>query len=199
MRHNCGICVCHTLHDAYDFISSLQHRGREAAGIAFIGKGKIDVIKWVGTVTSFDLKDLYKIFPSTSYQLYIAHVRYATRGRKDKLLEDAHPHVIGGDKYSGHNHEIITNCDAAIVHNGQIDSSSSCDTKALLESFIDGNDSSVFDDYPGSYTMAVADKRENYVSVIRDRAGLRPGVLGFKDGKYVVASRICGCGDYTLH
>jgi len=188
MRHNCGICVCHTLHDAYDFISSLQHRGREAAGIAFIGKGKIDVIKWVGTVTSFDLKDLYKIFPSTSYQLYIAHVRYATRGRKDKLLEDAHPHVIGGDKYSGHNHEIITNCDAAIVHNGQIDSSSSCDTKALLESFIDGNDSSVFDDYPGSYTMAVADKRENYVSVIRDRAGLRPGVLGFKDGKYVVAS-----------
>lgn len=189
MRHNCGICVCHTLHDAYDFISSLQHRGREAAGIAFIGKGKIDVIKWTGTVTSFDLKDLYKIFPSTSYQLYIAHVRYATRGRKSKLLEDAHPHVIGGETYKGHHHEIITNCDAAIVHNGQVcDSPAKCDTKELLESFIHGCDAKVFDKYPGSYTMAIADKREDYVTVIRDRAGLRPGVLGFKDGKYVVSS-----------
>ena len=195
MRHNCGICVCHTLHDAYDFISSLQHRGREAAGIAFVGKGKIDVIKWTGTVGSFDLKDLYKIFPSTSYQLYMAHVRYATRGRKSQLLEDAHPHVIGGEVYNGHHHQIITNCDAAIVHNGQINDLDpqekekyTCDTKLLLESYIKGSDATVFDKYPGSYTMAIADKSEDYISVLRDVAGLRPGVLGFKDGKYVVSS-----------
>lgn len=185
----CGICVCHTLNDAYDFISSLQHRGREAAGIAFIGRGKIDVIKWTGTVSSFDLKDLYKIFPSPSYQLYMAHVRYATRGRKDQILEDAHPHVIGGEIYSGYHHQIITNCDAAIVHNGQVcDSPSKCDTKELLESFVHGYDASIFEKYSGSYTMAIADKREDFVTVIRDVAGLRPGILGFKNGKYVVSS-----------
>ena len=32
VRHNCGLTVAHSLHDAYRFIHSLQHRGREAAG-----------------------------------------------------------------------------------------------------------------------------------------------------------------------
>src|SRR5690606_3569973 len=83
----------------------------------------------------------------------------------------------------------IVDCDAAIVHNGQVCSiPDKCDTKALLESFINKNDSSIFEEYPGSYTMAIADKREDYISIIRDKAGLRPGVLGFKDGKYIVAS-----------
>ena len=30
IRHNCGFCVAHTLHDAHSIIRSLQHRGREA-------------------------------------------------------------------------------------------------------------------------------------------------------------------------
>ena len=36
ITHNCGFCVAHSLHDAYSFIESLKHRGREAAGIAAI-------------------------------------------------------------------------------------------------------------------------------------------------------------------
>ena len=64
VRHNCGFCVAHTLHDAYSFIRSLQHRGREAAGIAAVGDGRIDVIKWEGGVDRFDVTDLHKIFPS---------------------------------------------------------------------------------------------------------------------------------------
>ena len=53
VRHNCGFCVAHTLHDAYSFIRSLQHRGREAAGIAAVGEGRIDVIKWAGGVDRY--------------------------------------------------------------------------------------------------------------------------------------------------
>lgn len=28
VEHNCGLAVARTLHDAYNFINSLQHRGR---------------------------------------------------------------------------------------------------------------------------------------------------------------------------
>ena len=67
IRHNCGFCVAHTLHDVYRFIRSLQHRGREAAGIAAVGNERIDVIKWAGPVDRFDVTDLHKIFPSPQY------------------------------------------------------------------------------------------------------------------------------------
>ena len=90
VRHNCGFCVAHTLHDAYSFIRSLQHRGREAAGIAAVGEGRIDVIKWAGGVDRFDITDLHKIFPSPNYHTYMAHVRYATRGSKEEILDAPH-------------------------------------------------------------------------------------------------------------
>ena len=88
IEHNCGLCVAHTLHDTYSFINSLQHRGRDAVGICAIGDNKIDVIKWAGQVNSFDITDLHKIFQRTEYHTYMAHLRYATRGKKDNLLEE---------------------------------------------------------------------------------------------------------------
>ena len=51
----------------------------------------------------------------------MAHVRYATRGSKDKILEEAHPHVIGGTVEHRDNHILIWDCDMAAVHNGQVD------------------------------------------------------------------------------
>ena len=106
LRHNCGLCVAHTLHDAYSFIKSLQHRGREAAGIAAIGEDKIDVLKWEGKVSRFDVNGLHDMFPGHNYHTFMAHVRYATKGREDKILEDAHPHVIGGRADHRGNHII---------------------------------------------------------------------------------------------
>ena len=41
---------------------------------------------------------------------------------------------------------------------------------------------------PGAFTLAIADKRKKDVIVMRDRTGIKPGVLGWKDGKYGVAS-----------
>ena len=198
MRHNCGFCVAHTLHDAYNFIGSLQHRGREATGIAAIGDRRIDVLKWNGTVNRVELEDLHKIFPFHPYHTYLAHVRYATRGRKDKILEEAHPHVIGGTVENKGNHILITDCDMAIVHNGQVDArylkgatsglKTSCDTEAILHFFKKNGEMEILKRIPGSYTMAIADKNRDDVVVLRDRTGLKPGVMGLKDGKYVAVS-----------
>lgn len=196
IRHNCGFCVAHTLHDAYSFIKSLQHRGREAVGIAFVGDDGIDVIKWIGGVNKIDIDDLYNLFPSEKYHTYLAHVRYATRGRKDKILKDAHPHVIGGVEENKGSHVIITGCDAAIVHNGQVNpdylgcekNSSDCDTKILLQKYTDFGEKEMLKSIPGAYSLAIASKNRRGVVVLRDSAGIKPGALGWKDGKYIVAS-----------
>jgi len=191
--------MAHTLHDTYSFMDSLQHRGREAGGIAALGYGRIDVIKWKGTVDRVDLEDLYKIFPSPSYHSYLGHIRYATRGRKDEILEDAHPHVIGGKIQNRKNHILITDCDMAIVHNGQVDRKymegidksvlkTGCDTEALLHFFKERGEHEILKKIPGAYTMAIADKKRKDVIVLRDRTGIKPGTLGLKDGKYVVVS-----------
>jgi amidophosphoribosyltransferase len=199
VRHHCGFCVAHTLHDAYRFVRALQHRGREAAGIAAVGDGRIDVIKWSGGVDRFDVTDLHKILYSPNYHTYMAHVRYATRGRKDKILEDAHPHVVGGQVEHRGNHMLIWDCEMAAVHNGQVGRewfrevspellTGTCDTEALLHLYRRHGEFSFLRSVPGAYTWALADKRKRDVVAMRDRTGIKPGVLGWKDGKYGVAS-----------
>jgi amidophosphoribosyltransferase len=200
VSHNCGIVVAHTLHDVYSFIASLQHRGREAAGIAAIGDGVIDVIKWAGTVNTFDLKDLYKILKSSRYHTYMAHVRYATKGKKDRILQDAHPHVIGGTHYKMGNHLIFRDCEAAIVHNGtlleesigKVDRHScktGCDSEVMLHLLnYHMSEGEIMRTVKGSFTAAMAQKKNRDIIVMRDRTGMKPGVLGWKDGKFCVVS-----------
>ncbi len=191
---HCGLCVAHTLHDAYSFIKSLQHRGREACGIFALGKNQIDVIKWRGGVSKVDLIDLHKIFPASLYHTFGAHVRYATKGREDKILEDAHPHVIGGRTSDRGDHIIIRDCDAVAIHNGQVNfpkslnPCSECDTKILLKYYMKNGEQKLLKNIPGSYVLAIADKRKNQVLVLRDKFAVKPVCLGFKDGKYCVAS-----------
>lgn len=194
IQSKCGLCVAHTLHDAYSFIKSLQHRGREACGIFAFGKNRIDVIKWRGGVSKVDLIDLHKIFPASLYHTFGAHVRYATKGREDKILEDAHPHVIGGKIEDRGDHVIIRDCDAVAIHNGQVNFSKKfnpkgeCDTKILLKYYMQNGEHSLLKNIPGSYILAIADKRRKEVLVLRDKFAVKPACLGFKDGKYCMAS-----------
>lgn len=191
IHHNCGLVVAHELRNAYSLIHYLQHRGREATGIAAIGES-IDVIKWKGPVTTFDLKDLHKIFDGSKYHTYFAHVRYATRGRKDKILEDAHPHVIGGKVDHRGNHILIRDCDAAIIHNGQVKLENMLegenDTQALLRYYMKYSEQAILENISGAYTVAIADNRRKKIIVLRDRHGMKPGVLGEKGGKSLITS-----------
>ena len=217
ISHHCGLCVTHTLHDAYSFIRALQHRGRDAVGIAGIGPGRIDAVKWIGTVETMDLVDLHKIMPSSGYHTFLAHVRYATKGSKRRLLEDAHPHVIGGEVTDYGSHVIYTGCEMVAVHNGHVQDhflngaagtgtgtgsggaagdgtvaedgdGAACDTDRLLQLYREVGEAELLRRVPGAYTMAIADRHRDAVLVLRDRTGIRPGVLGIKDGKHVVVS-----------
>lgn len=193
VQSKCGICIGHTLHDVYSFIKDLQHRGREACGIFALGDS-LDVVKWAGGVGRVDLIDLHKIFPASKYQIYGAHVRYATKGKEEKILEEAHPHVIGGKVEHRGDHIIIRDCEAVAIHNGQVNFTkkanpkSECDTKILLKYYKKFGEKNLMKNIVGSYTLAIAEKGKEEVIVLRDRTGIKPGCLGLKDGKYCVAS-----------
>jgi len=203
VRHNCGLAVAHSLDETYALLASLQHRGRDAAGIAAIGDGRIDVVKWAGRVESFGIKGLHEILGAGKrrYDLFLGHVRYATRGRKDQILEDAHPHVIGGEWHDRGSHILIVDCESAAVHNGQVAQPyfqsiaaatpqlrTSCDTEALLHLFRQIGEQQLLRQVHGAFTLAIADRLRRDVIVMRDRTGIRPGVLGVKGGIYSVAS-----------
>ncbi len=211
VEENCGLCVAPELPDAYFTIKALQHRGREATGIAAISDKRIDVLKWTGTVGAFDLKDLHKIFPRQHhYHTYMAHVRYATKGRKepDQILEDAHPHVIGGKVEHRGNHTLILDCDAALVHNGQINEEyleevdksklkTGSDSEAFLHYYMEKMETEILKNIPGSYLAAIADKRKKGVVVLRDRYGIKPGCLFKKGNRFGISSESVGAkADY---
>lgn len=195
---NCGVCLAHTLHDAYSMIKSLQHRGKDSCGIAAISDKRIDVIKWSGRVGDFDITDLYDIFPpKNNYHIFIAHVRYTTRGSQN--LMQAHPHTIGGQIFDKGDHMLVIDCDYAMVHNGQINPpfldqvdknnlKTTCDTESLLYYYKDNGEIAILKNIPGSYILIVADKKKRDVILLRDRTGIKPGVIGKKDGKYIAAS-----------
>ncbi len=201
VKHNCGVVVAHTLEDTYEMLRGLQHRGREAAGIAAISDREINVVKWEGRMRDFDITDLYRILADSAHT-FLGHVRYATSGRKEKILQDAHPHVIGGKILNCRTHIIIENPDIVGVHNGQVDASffsdleqkvfaTECDTERLLHFYREKGARELMRKIPGAYTVAIADRRQRDVIVMRDRTGIKPGILWKKDGKYGIASEDC--------
>lgn len=204
IRHNCAIVKADTVDHAYRMLQAQQHRGRETAGIVGVrADGRIDGVKWLHTVDRFSLDNLRLHFSAEcGYVSFLAHDRYATRGSKNAVdvLRDAHPHVIGGELIHHGNHVLIRGASAAIVHNGQVDERylkevpsanlrTSCDSEALLHFYWKSGGEELMRHIPGAYTLAIADSRRSEIIVMRDRTGIRPGVLGqTPDGKFGVAS-----------
>ncbi|RME77401.1 hypothetical protein D6774_04505 [Candidatus Woesearchaeota archaeon] len=196
----CGIVVTHRLHDTYALARDLVHRGREVTGLFAMGPESIDMIKWLGTPSSFSVETLHQLFPPTKYHTFGMHVRYATRGQSSNLLEDGHPHAVGGRVIHRGDHLLRYDCDAVIIHNGQVERDelvkklddttleTLVDSEALLHRYLDIGVRGLLRKVPGSYVCAIADKRHRDVVVLRDRHGVMPGVLGIKDGKTGVAS-----------
>ncbi len=199
---HCSYSVAGDIHTAINLCGSLQHRGREAAGIAGISDKTIRVVKWIGTVKAIDLEDFFSFFPKKEkFHTFLAHTRYATAGGKNfkDILRDAHPHTIGGYTVDKGNHLIIYDCEYAMVHNGQVDDSffqpvdrsdmqTGCDTEALLQYYKQYGVEQILRKIPHSYTLALADLKKQVVIVARDRMGVKPGVFGEKDGVFSSAS-----------
>ena len=87
IRENCGISLANSPHDAYKMMKAMQHRGRDAAGMAVMNQGGINVLKWGGLVTDLDLDTV--IHELGTQGIFAGHVRYSTKGGKDHAMPKA--------------------------------------------------------------------------------------------------------------
>jgi amidophosphoribosyltransferase len=181
----------------YYGLFSLQHRGQESAGIAVNNNKTILYRKEMGMVTEiFDDVVLDYLKGSSS----IGHVRYSTCG--DSLAENAQPLVI---KYTkGH---------MALAHNGNLTNAKAIRTElegkgtifqtttdseviaALLSrarikySSIEDALVEVMGQIVGAYSLLVMTPHK--LIAARDPLGMRPLIMGRKDGAYIFSSESC--------
>lgn len=181
----------------YYGLFALQHRGQESAGIAVNNNGTILYRKEMGMVTEI-FNDVVLDYLKGSSS--IGHVRYSTAG--DSLPENAQPLVL---KYTkGH---------MALAHNGNLTNANTLRTEleGLGTIFQTTTDSEVIaallsrgrirhnsiEDalvevmgvIKGAYAVVVLTPHK--LIAARDPLGMRPMVIGKKDGAYVISSESC--------
>lgn len=176
-------------------LKSLEYRGYDSAGLAYINGGKVTIKKTIGRV-----KNLENLITNDDYgNIGIAHTRWATHGGVTN--ENAHPHKQGK----------IT-----LVHNGIIenykDLSEKVDTKLLSETdteilcayinklYNENHDmlktlAKLKTDVKGSYALAIINEDEpNTLYGARRNV---PLILAKNDNEYFLVSDMTAALKYT--
>jgi len=201
IRHSCGVVGIYS-HDAVNMpetlfypLFSLQHRGQESCGLAYLRHGRHVTYRDLGMVGHVLGHYLTESHPST---VGIGHVRYSTTGKT--RLENAQPLSVGCNKG-----------EISLAHNGNISNS-----RALREELFGGG--SIFQtttdselilhllarstqaDFLNALTETLGRLEgafnlllvhQDRLVAVRDANGFRPLVYGQKDGMTVVASETC--------
>lgn len=187
----CGIVGYYGKKDAIKHaisgLYSLEYRGYDSSGVAFIKDGFLKVYKRVGRI-----KELDKACPKEDSDIAIAHTRWATHGAVSET--NAHPHIDTSETY-------------AIVHNGVIENylelknlmpdftpKGETDTEVLIEyiarnmknhdlaSFIEALEA-----VKGSYAILVLDKKTKNLYFAKNGC---PLLVSVKNDEYLFASDI---------
>ncbi|MEI6849825.1 MAG: hypothetical protein WCK29_02190 [archaeon] len=206
VEHNCLISVSHNLDDAYAMAIAQQHRGKDSTGIFARGEHGIDVLKWIGPVSRFNVKALHKIFTAERYHTFGIHGKYRTKGEREINLNEVHPICEGGVIEDRGSHIFVHGVNKALMHNGQVEQrfldgidqsrlKTKCDSEGVLHFYSKFGIESVLTQIPDGYTLAIADLNVDGVVICRGRHGLKPGVRGNKGGFDLFASESVAFSD----
>lgn len=183
--------------EVYYGLFALQHRGQESAGIAVnMPDRKIAYYKNMGLVNEVFSEEELSLLPDSD--IAIGHVRYSTCGSSNVV--NAQPVVFYG-RYGrmaiAHNGNIVN---AAAIKNWLIDRGhifqSSVDSEvvaALINYYTTGSVENGVQkacmDFVGAF--AIVCMADNKLIAVRDRYGLKPLVMGRKNGAVLFASESC--------
>lgn len=151
-------------------LKSLEYRGYDSAGVAWIDNCEIAILKTKGAVKNLDALVTNKVA-----SVAIGHTRWATHGEPSE--RNAHPHIVG---------------DYAIVHNGIIEN-----YKVLSRNFIMSSetDSEVIAHLLNSFDGNILEKINGLKSVLEGKYSIvimdikNPDSLyGLKDGAPLLAA-----------
>ena len=190
----CGIVGCVGKSDGREFIISglktLDYRGYDSAGIAFLKDKEIRIYKDAGSVSHVD-----SLIPDEEKaNVLIGHTRWATHGKPNKI--NSHPHLSYNGKF-------------ALVHNGVIENF--VELKNRLKdkgiSFVSNTDSEVvcnliasyfeecgdvltaiqksIKDIKGSYAIGLIHIREDKMYLLKNAS---PLLVGLGNGYNLIAS-----------
>lgn len=178
-------------------LKALEYRGYDSAGVAYLDKDKIKIVKEKGKIVNLEEKLNF----DTDTYLGIGHTRWATHGSANKV--NAHPHSVG---------------DITLVHNGIIENYG--ELKKELESigykFKSETDSEIaaalIDKLyhekkdillalsettkllKGSYAIGIMVKNDNNLYAIRNTS---PLIVAFNDNGSFIASDVPAILDFT--
>ncbi len=188
----------------YMGLLSLQHRGQESAGMAYLEEGNISALKGMGLVEqAFSNKILEEIAAPT----VIGHVRYSTTG--PSLIANAQPLIARTADHRG----------IALAHNGNLVNYRSLHGRLLEEGHIfhTTSDTEVMLFYihlfrraglaeavlktmeivKGAYAAVVTDGKK--LIAFRDPNGFRPLVIGALGSAFIIASETAALDTVNAH
>ena len=183
--------------EVYFALFALQHRGQESAGIAVSYDGnKVAYYKNMGLVSEVFSEEELGLLPDT--KAAIGHVRYSTTGSSNVI--NAQPVVFYG-RYGrmalAHNGNIVNNSAIRdeMIKRGHIFQSST-DSEVIAALINEYSTESVEQGiheackrFVGAFALVIltGDK----IIAVRDKYGLKPLVMGEKDGDVLFASESC--------
>lgn len=200
LREECGVFGVLGADDAAVFtalgLHALQHRGQEGCGIATFDGEMFHTERHLGLVgDNFSGEDLPKRLPGRAA---IGHTRYATQGAT--IIRNVQPlfaDISSGGFAIAHNGN-LTNARALreeLVESGAIFQSTS-DSECILQLTARSRKNKVVDRFidalgqiEGAYALVCLSKKK--IIGARDPQGIRPLVIGERDGAYILASETC--------
>lgn len=200
LKHKCGVFGIFGIDEAAVLttlgLHSLQHRGQEGAGIvSYDGKSFHSVRKEGLVGDNFDNAETLGKLPGRQA---IGHVRYSTTG--ESRLENLQPlfaNLAAGGFACAHNGNLTNTISLRkhLVQTGSIFQTTS-DTEVILQLVARSDKQKTVDKLmdalshiEGAYALIIMTNKK--MIGVRDPFGIRPLVLGEKNGAYVLASETC--------
>lgn len=200
MKEECGVFGIFGTEEASVLttlgLHSLQHRGQEGAGIVSFDGNNFHSIRKQGLVgDNFNNTDILSQLPGKTA---IGHVRYSTTGKsKPENLQPFFANLALGGFSCAHNGN-LTNTHSLrkkLVENGSIFQTTT-DTEIILQLVALSKKTNLIEklidalhQIQGAYSLVILTNKK--LIGVRDPYGIRPLVLGDKDGSPVLASETC--------
>lgn len=198
MREECGVFAVAGHKDAayltYVGLLALQHRGQEATGMVTYREGDIFTLhKDLGLVADVfskgRLADLHG-------QYALGHVRYSTKGGNNR--DNAQPHKAGNLWVASNGDVVNYTSQRMFLEQNDLTFYSTNDGELLAKNILFNSQRKggiipgilqMMNHVHGTYSAGLLTNKRMYA--LRDPAGIRPLVMGIKDGKGVLSSETC--------
>ena len=200
----CGIVGYIGNKNAIDIIleglETLEYRGYDSAGIAFLENDKISVVKKSGRINNLK-NELENRYNGHTSNIGIGHTRWATHGAPSDI--NSHPHLSMNNKFAVIHNGIIENyleVKEELVNKGYVFKSET-DTEVvaqLLEELDNGNFldtvTAMKQEVRGSYAFVILNEATNELIGARQES---PLVVGIGDGEFFISSDVTAILKYT--